>query len=373
MAKVNVTFLLAVVRDSNDATEVSTTPCYEGTVNGVSTGRSRVYSKEERPAEYFDRTQFTISLDLPPDAGPDYKINVTLTAWDMGLMVNGLIGQAQMYITPFIEKDYSCTANTGRFEAFFHIAMEAPAGSAAPGVISACRQNNGSTTCTTLAAGAVEIGILIRGCWGESHACAIAGSHTDMTLPTEAGNHRTLIGFFGNNTQFVETTILGKADPDFNVLVGAVWKGSDDYNNNGCPFYVDAAQAFALPINNFRRVSLFCTLVVAPGQAKLICDKWAEYRSSPPPYYFQGRNCACRAADTLRAGGVMYGIENLETPYNLFKTLKKRYGDSLKCTAGYAGFGTDGIYGIQRSISSSDPGGGVPPDISTPFHLDSIQ
>jgi hypothetical protein len=61
-----------------------------------------------------------------------------------------------------------------------------------------------------------------------------------------------------------------------------------------------------------------------------------------------------RAAVSLANGYILNHIEGLDTPFNLFRTLKNIYGSRLKCEAGYMGFDNSGVYRKIHPIASGD-------------------
>jgi hypothetical protein len=344
MANVKVIFEMATV--FQEGVWISGKAYYEATVNGVCTGKSSEFKADDQPGNILPEDQFAMTLDVADDAST--AVDVSFKAWNDEYVRDKFLGEVRQTVSAGEKQSFSSIADTGAFILFWRVEPEDVLGGPVPGPVSVCRQHKGSSTYSTLAAEKVEIGVLVRGCWGESDEPPILAQHADMTLPTSAGNHRTLIGFFAepSATTLRGNTSLGRIKPELNEYQGIVYKNAVFMAKR--PHYYDANIARAHKI-----CSLFCRLEVLASQAKLIIDKWTEWESTPPNFVLLGQNCSNRAAIALNAGNVISHISGLDTPYNLYRTLKKVYGSRLQCEAGYAGF-QGGEYKIVYAPAPGD-------------------
>lgn len=343
--KVKVVFELVKVLNDLDCFG-SGEPYYKATVNGSDTGKSKVYDSDEMPGNVLDGDQFTKIVEVDDD--PSATITVSFKGWDSDVFSDDYFGDVSRTVSATAKQSFVTTADSGNFVLFWRVEPMDYGVASAAGTISVCRQHYSSSTYTTLAAHKVEIGILVRGCWGESHEPPIMAQHADVTLPTTAGNHTTLVGFFAepSTATFRGKTMLGSIKPELNEFAGTIYKNLVFQAKR--PHYYDALIAQSNQI-----VSLFCRLEVLAGQAKMIIDTWNQWEGSPPNFIFLGENCSNRAAISLANGYVLNHIEGLDTPYNLYKTLKKIYGSRLRCEAGYTGF-DGGEYKIVYPVGPSE-------------------
>jgi hypothetical protein len=191
--KVKVVFEMVVILEDEDILG-SGEPYYRATVDGVDTGKSKIFSSDEIPGNILPQPQFTVVVEVEKD--PATLIDVSFKGWDEDVFSDDLLGQMSQKVHPEPKQSFATTSDSGKFILFWRVEPLDVMGGPIAGPVSVCRQYMGSTTFTTLAADTVEIGVVVRGCWGESHEPPLLAQHADMTLPTSAGNHRTLIGFF---------------------------------------------------------------------------------------------------------------------------------------------------------------------------------
>jgi hypothetical protein len=365
MRKVKVVFQMVAWMDTQEEEETpevltaisnklsGATKCfYEGIVNGSTTGRSRIFSSDEKPGNTLDLNYFIKVAELADD--PSARINIIFTARDKKFIDDydpkgGILGEVREDVPVERKEYYISTANTGKFILSWRIEpienLDVSATPTPNSTIYVCRQDFGSKSCSTLADEYVEIGILVRGCWGESHVPPIAEQHADITLPTDAGNHRALYGFFAEPSlsTLVRKTSSGSIGFQFNEFKGIVYKNND--------FRIKREEYFDAGIAHLKGiVTLFCRLNVYAWQAKRIIDTWERWWTAPPNFIALGRNCSNRLAFSLVSANILDFIEGLDTPYNLYRTLKRIYGFQLRCEAGYMGFDTTGEYKIIRPI-----------------------
>ena len=345
--KVKVVFELVKVLHDADWLG-SGEPYYRATVNVSDTGKSKVYSSDEVPGNVLDGKQFTKEVEVDDD--PNAKINVSFRGWDKDVFFDDSLGEVKRTVSASKKQSFVTTSDTGNFVLFWRVEPTNYGVATVPGPISVSRQHHSSTTFTTLAGDRVEIGVLVRGCWGESHEPPIGAQHADVTLPDATRNHRILIGFFAEPSaatfrgKTLSGTIIG---PELHEYRGIVYKNLVMKAKR--EWYYNASVARAKKV-----VSLFCKLEILAGQAKMIIDTWKKWETSPPNFIAFGKNCSSRAASSLASGYVVNHIEGLDTPYNLYKTLKKIYGSRLRCEAGYMGFDSNGEYKKIFDIGTSE-------------------
>jgi hypothetical protein len=319
---------------------------YRALVNGRDTGYSRVFNSDERPGNVLCTPQFALQLEV--DEGDAPQIDVCFRAWDKDSPSESAMAEVRQKVRADFKQSLATTAESEKLLLCWRIEPLTGNTGHAKSRIAVARQHAGSTTYSLLAAEKVEIGILVRGCWGEALEPPIRAQHADMTLPTLDGNHRMLVGFFADPRP--ETlrgrTVLSVLDFDLNEFVGEVYL-DDDYEKKR-KHYFDAKIA-----RTKRRCSLFCKLDVLASQAKLIKDIWWDWMARPPNFVALGQNCSNRAAIALAEGHVITHIKGLDTPYNLYRTLKQIYGPALECTTGFAGF-EGGEYKIVYKVDASD-------------------
>lgn len=343
--KIRVVFELVAVLEDDDWFG-SGEPYYRATVNGIDTGKSKVFTSDQIPGNVLPADQFSIELDVDDDPGA--RIDVSFKGSEEDVFSDDYLGEVRQSVPADTKQSFATTSDSGKFILFWRVEPLDVVGGPIPGPISVSRLHFKSTSFTTLAAERVQIGVLVRGCWGESHEPPIMAQHADMTLPTATGNHRTLVGFFAEPAPATlrGKTSLGSIKPELNEYAGIVYKDAVFMAKR--PHYYDAPTAKSKKIP-----SLFCKLEVLASQAKLVMDTWKEWEANPPNFIFLGENCSNKAAISLAAGHVLSHIQGLDTPYNLYRTLKKIYGSSLKCEAGYAGF-DGGEYKIVHPLAPGD-------------------
>jgi len=167
------------------------------------------------------------------------------------------------------------------------------------------------------------IGIIVRGKHSEQHDPEVLEQHADVILSdgSPVGYFGEGGGFSGNVGMFMDGVVY-----DYNLL--------SQYR----PYYVDSGLA-----RRHNVLSTACTIVVEDEVAKKFDEYWRymdlRARVKKDGFSLLGNNCSTHAAEAFAHAGVMEGgIPGLDTPQNLYHSLKMRYGARFQCASGYVGF-----------------------------------
>ena len=172
------------------------------------------------------------------------------------------------------------------------------------------------------------IGLIIRGKYSEAHEPDLMAQHADVILSTGAPN-----GFFGEGEPL--SGVPGM------LMEGRVY----DYAEMAVqrPYYVFKEEAKRRGV-----VSTYCSLHVSTEKAKRFDAFWSELHrralGKKENFTLIGDNCSTHASEGFVAAGILdVSIPGLDTPDNLFKQLKTRYGGSFRCQSGYIGVERNGM------------------------------
>jgi len=179
-----------------------------------------------------------------------------------------------------------------------------------------------------------------------------SGGHIDLVIP---GCGVGMVGFYGN-----QAGGQGASAATFSGIPGTMNIGLADWTRSpiegGRINYLAPEGGLMVntpngPVRVPGLRSYICEIKVCPADAKKMCQRAQQLRSSPGSFRMLGRNCSTIGCDILNAGGAgPGGISGIDNPQSLQNQV-----ESSNCFYGYTALGPDGQISVQRATDQSPP------------------
>lgn len=173
------------------------------------------------------------------------------------------------------------------------------------------------------------------------------GGHIDLVVP---GCGIGMVGFYANQTSGWPLSYPGTENIELGDWTrSAVEGGRIDYLAPEGGLMINTPTGPVKVPAGIR--SYICEIKVCPEDAKKMCQRAQQIRSSPDSFNIVGRNCSSMGCDILNAGGAgPNGISGIDNP----QALQSQLG-SKNCFYGYTGLKPDGQISVQRATNQSPP------------------